>query len=108
MQPNFFDFKNRHHKLNERDPLTELNRLVDWGDSRTILSKVRTKKRKSSAGRKPFDALLMFKTLILQRLYNLPDDEPEFQIQDHYSFCRFPGINSEGKTRDAKIIWLFR
>lgn len=108
MQPGFFDLDERHNKLNERDPLVHLNDLVDWEDFRATLEGVRPKHRKSNAGRKPFDVVLMFKTLVLQHLYNLSDDELEYQIRDRYSFCRFLGVNPEDTTPDAKTIWLFR
>jgi IS5 family transposase len=44
----------------------------------------------------------------LQHLYNLGDDELEFQIRDRYTFCRFLGLSPEGRIPDAKTIWLFR
>ena len=40
------------------------------------------KERKSKAGAKPYDTVLMFKVLILQSLYNLSDNAMEFQIFD--------------------------
>ncbi|WP_292505028.1 transposase [Mesorhizobium sp.] len=33
-------------------------------------------------GRPPFDAVMMFKVLVLQALYSLSDDQAEFQIHD--------------------------
>lgn len=108
MQSSFFDLEDRHHKLNERDHLVELTKLVDWRDVRATLSKVRTKSRKSNAGRKPFDALTMFKTLVLQSLYSLSDDALGFQIKNSYSFYRFLGATPEGKTPDAKTTWPIR
>ena len=59
-------------------------------------------------GRPPFDAVLMFKVLVLQDFYKLADDQTEFQIRDRYSFCRFLGLAPEGRVPDAKTIWLFR
>lgn len=108
MQPSFFDLDDRHKKLNERDPLVSLNQLIDWEDFRSTLEKVRAKPRKSGAGRKPFDVVMMFKALVLQHLYNLSDDELEYQIRDRFSFCRFLGLNPEDRTPDAKTLWLFR
>ncbi len=105
-QPGFFDLSNRHKKLNEKDPLTHLNNLIDWDDFRPTLEKVRPSKKKM--GRPAFDSLLMFKILILQSLYNVSDDEIEFQIRDRYSFCRFLGLMPEDRVPDAKTIWLFR
>jgi hypothetical protein len=37
--------------------------------------------RKSNAGAKPFDVVLMFKLLILQQLHNLSDDGIEYQVR---------------------------
>lgn len=108
MQPSFFDLDDRHRKLNERDPLVALHKLIDWEDFRSTLDKIRTKARKSNAGRKPFDVVLMFKALVLQHLYNLSDDELEYQIRDRFTFCRFLNLNPEDRTPDAKTIWLFR
>ncbi len=108
LQPGFFDLDNRYKKLNDRDPLISLNQLIDWENFRDTLNKVRAKVRKTSAGRKPYDVVLMFKVLVLQHLYNVSDDEIEYQIRDRYTFCRFLGLSPEGKIPDAKTIWLFR
>ena len=66
------------------------------------------KTRKSKAGRKPYDVVLMFKVLVLQHFYNLADEQTEYQIRDRYSFCRFLGLTPEGNVPDARTIWLFR
>ena len=107
-QSGFFDFDERYEKLNERDSLIHLNQWIDWEHFRPILNKVREKDRKSNAGRKGYDVILMFKVLVLQHLYNISDDETEYQIRDRYSFCRFLGLTPEGKIPDSKTIWLFR
>lgn len=107
-QPGFFDLDDRYEKLNERDPLVHLNQLIDWEYFRSTLNQVRKKERKSNAGRKGFDVILMFKVLVLQHLYNIADDETEYQIRDRYSFCRFLGLSPEGRIPDSKTIWLFR
>lgn len=109
MQPGFFDLTDRYQQLdNLGDPLPKLVELVDWEGFRPVLEKVHQKERKSNAGRKPFDVVLMFKVLVLQHLYNLADDQTEYQIRDRYSFCRFLGLAPEGRVPDAKTIWLFR
>jgi transposase, IS5 family len=60
------------------------------------------------AGRKPFDAVLMFKVLVLQTLYNLSDEQVEYQIRDRISFMRFLGLGLEDPVPDATTVWLFR
>lgn len=109
MQPGFFDLDERHQQLEKLgDPLPKLAKVVDWEGFRPVLEKVHQKERKSNAGRKPFDVVLMFKVLVLQHFYNLADDQTEYQIRDRYSFCRFLGLTPEGRVPDAKTIWLFR
>jgi len=108
MQSSFFDLDNRHKKLNERDALIWLDHVIEWEDFRETLQQCREKPRKSKAGRKPFDVVMMFKALVLQHLYNLADDELEFQIRDRYSFCRFLKLSPEDRVPDAKTLWLFR
>ena len=109
MQAGLFDWQTRFEQLdNGGDPLVKLNEVVHWELFRTDLEKVRDKDRKSNAGRKPFDVILMFKILILQSLYNLSDDQLEFQIRDRLSFMRFLGLSLGDTVPDAKTIWLFR
>jgi IS5 family transposase len=62
---------------------------------------------KKSAGRKPLDAVMMFKEIVLCSLYNLSDDQVEYQIRDRLSFMRFLGLGIEGKVPDAKTMWLY-
>lgn len=62
----------------------------------------------SRGGRPPFDPVLMFKILVLQRLYNLSDEGIEYQIKDRLSFMRFLGLDFGGRVPDAKTVWLFR
>ena len=64
--------------------------------------------RKSRAGRKPMDAVVMFKTLVLGALYNLSDDQIEYQVRDRLSFMRFLGLGLEDRVPDAKTVWLYR
>src|SRR5919106_556303 len=59
-------------------------------------------------GRPPYDAVVMFKVLVLQTLYTLSDDQTEYQIRDRLSFMRFVGLAFEDRVPDAKTIWLFR
>ena len=65
-------------------------------------------KNKGKGGRPPFDKLLMFKILILQRYFNLSDDQTEFQIKDRLSFMDFLNLELSDKIPDAKTIWLFK
>ena len=110
-QPGFFDhyLQTRTAKLTEMgDPLVELNVLIDWEAFRPDLLRVHDKARKSQAGAKPKEVVLMFKILVLQQLHNLSDDRIEYQIRDRRSFMRFLGLQLEHKVPDANTVWLFR
>ena len=104
-----FDIENRLDYLTENgDILPSLKKLVPWEDFRSDLEVIYDHERKSNAGRRPFDVVLMFKILILQSLYNLSDDEMEYQIMDRLSFMRFLDLDLDSRVPDAKTIWLFR
>jgi len=51
---------------------------------------------------------MMFKILILQKMYNMADDKTEYQIKDRLSFQRFLGLQLYDTVPDAKTIWHFR
>src|SRR3954462_6662015 len=111
-QPGVFDLNERYRGLDaKKDPLVVLNAVVPWEDFRAQLRAVWRKpdeERKSAAGRKPWDEIVIFKTLVLQALYNLSDDQVEDQIRDRLSFMRFLGLGLEDRAPDATTVWLYR
>ncbi len=64
--------------------------------------------RKSNAGRKRIDPLILFKMLVLQQLFNLSDEELEFQINDRRSFEEFVGLGVMNDIPDATTVAFFR
>ncbi len=50
----------------------------------------------------------MFQVLVLRQLYNLSDDQIEYQIRDRLSFMRFLDFGVEDPVPDAKTVWLYR
>ena len=108
----FFDIANRYAGLGAKNaPLVKINALVEWEDFRGRLEAVWRKppeERKSNAGCKPWDAVVMFKAIILCSLYNLSDDQVEYQVRDRLSFMRFLGLGLEDKVPDTKTVWLYR
>ena len=112
VQMGFFDLANRYDGLDAKnDSLTKINAVVVWKDFHAALVAVWRKlasSRKSRAGRKPWDAVMMFRVIILCTLYNLSDDQVEYQIRDRLSFMRFLGLGLEDRVPDAKTVWLYR
>jgi IS5 family transposase len=108
-QPGFWDLDERYERLSAvGDPLEKLNVIIPWSVFEKPLAKALKRSDGSKGGRPPFPAVLMFKILVLQALYNLSDDQAEFVIQDRLSFLRFLGLSLSEKVPDAKTIWLFR
>ena len=106
----FFDEYEQLEKLSKlKDPLEKLNDRIDFESFRATLDGIYEKAdRKSAAGAKPYDYVLMFKIIILQRLYNLSDEQTEFQLTDRSSFKRFVGLEFSHKVPDTNTIWTFK
>lgn len=108
----FFDLSDRYASLAaKQDSLVDINAVVPWEEFRPALERVWRKRdadRKSRAGRKPMDAALMFKTLVLSALYNLSGDQIEYRVRDRLSFMRFLGLGLGDRVLDAKTVWLYR
>src|SRR6185312_12933049 len=71
-QLGFFDADRRLAALSEKgDPLEAITALVPWESFRAEIEAVvltPDEAKKSKAGRKPFDAIMMFRMLVLQSL----------------------------------------
>jgi hypothetical protein len=108
-QPGFWDVEARQQQLEPKKAvLNQLNHLVPWETLRPILMPMHEKPRKSQAGRKPTDVRLRCKLLVLQKLYNISDDELAYQVNDRLSFMPFLGLGLEARVPDATTVWLCR
>ena len=111
-QKGFFDVERRLEAISALgDPLETIKKIVPWEDFRTDIEAVtetKPEKRKSNAGRKPYDTIMKFKIMVLQSLHNLSDDRTEYLIRDRISFMRFLDLELEDPVPDATTIWLFR
>ena len=104
-----FDEEERLNVLSKLgDNLETLNKKINWEVFRPILKKALKKEAKGLGGRPAYDYVMMFKIIILQRLYNISDEQTEYQINDRLSFMRFLGLGIKDKVPDAKTIWLFK
>jgi hypothetical protein len=81
---------------------------VDFEAFRPTLERVREKTRKSNAGRKPYDAVVMFKMLVLRTLYGLGDGQLAYQVRDRVSFVALLGLEPGDPVPDEKTVWAFR
>ena len=108
MPYSFFSETERMEKLTKMgDPLKQLNAIVNWQIFRPVLDKAIPREKSEKGGRPPMDNLLMFKTLVIKRLYNLSHEQTEYQINDRMSFMRFLGLDLGDRIPDEKTIWLY-
>jgi IS5 family transposase len=116
-QMGFFDVSQRYEGLDRKgDPLPLISEMVPWEEFRPKLKAALKSKglrktaaeRRSPAGRKPWDEVVIFKALVLQALYNLSDEQMEYQLRDRLSFMRFLGLSLEDRVPDATTLWLYR
>jgi IS5 family transposase len=111
-QFSFFDVNTRLAAISAKgDPLEMIDQVVPFESFRAdietaVLTPAREKK--SKAGRKPIDVIVMFRMLVLQSLYNLSDEQVEYQVRDRLSFTRFLRLGIEDRIPDGTTLWLFR
>jgi len=104
-----FDDELRKEQLTQQgDSLVLLKKMINWEIFRPIITPIFEIKERGIGGRPPFDYITMFKILVLQRYYNLSDDQIEFQILDRTTFMRFLDLEISDKVPDSKTIWLYR
>jgi hypothetical protein len=100
-----FDEQFRLEKLSQKkDPLERLSSHIDFEFFRKPLSVLRDSETDPSRGGRPsYDEVLMFKILILQRYYNISDDNTEVSARKSASwqtdvFC----LRSESLARSPQ------
>jgi transposase len=108
-QRGFFDEDDRLAVLSDfGDPLQRLAQVVDYEGFRAPLEQAMGSTPAGATGRPPFDRVMMFKILILQRLGDLSDARAEYLINDRLSFQRFLGLRLADKVPSATAIRTFR
>ena len=85
------------------NPLEAISKVIDFEMFRTPLEcKLLNTNKKNNVGAKPYDVVLLFKILILQRYYGLGDSQVEYQLVDRTSFKAFLGLSTGDKVPDEK------
>ena len=104
IQPNesgLFDKAIRMEELHAMgDPLARLDEVIDWALFAAVFERLPKAEPKGLGGRPAFAPAMMFKALVIQNLYQLSDQQLEFQITDRLSFKRFLGLTDADKSPD--------
>ena len=87
--------------------LRQINSCVDWRGIRTLLNKKYTKTQ-NAIGNPAYDALLLFKILLLEIWYGLSDYEVEERINDSLLFSEFLVLDVGFPSPDHSTISRFR
>jgi len=99
----------RERKLDRiGDPLALLSARVDFAAITSRVEALLPVADYAKGGRPPFSVLLMVKLLVLKQLYNLSDDQVEYQALDRVTFQRFLELKSSSRIPDAKTFWAFQ
>lgn len=90
--------------------ILKLRDLIPWESFRPLLEGLTGYATRdwSKGGKPPFDPVLMFKVLALQKFHGLSDDATEEQVFDRTSFKSFLGLRLGDDIPDAKTLWDFK
>lgn len=88
--------------------LDRLNDRIDWELFREPLEQKLGYSDGKKGGRPPFDPVMMLKVVVLQRYFDLSEQETEFQIKDRHSFQRFLDLSIADRMPDKNTIWTFK
>lgn len=103
-------FAGEHHRQTlDRlgDPLADIERHIDFAALAAEVDLVAPRPEQPKGGRPPYPTETMVRILILKRLYNLSDEQMEYQLLDRMSYQRFCGLSQSIKIPDRTTIWTF-
>jgi transposase, IS5 family len=103
--PSFADISLRKTKITRTGALLEkANDIIDF----SFTAKWHEELHPTTRGRKPFDAGVMFRIVLLQQWFGLSDPQTEEYIYDRRSFQDFLGITADTDIPDDTTICRFR
>jgi IS5 family transposase len=89
------------------DPLVEINAHIDFAALVSELDRIAPRPVSPQGGQPPFPTESMVRILVLKRLYNLSDEQTEYQLLDRMSYQRFCGLADSASIPDRTTIWTF-
>lgn len=108
IKTDLFAHEAHHQKLDEPgDPLQEIERHVDFATPAARVDESVPRPDRTKGGRPPYPTETMVRILVLKRLYNLSDEQMEYQLLDRMSYKRFCGLDDALRVPDRTTIWHF-
>ena len=98
-----------HRKKIDRlgDPLAEIESYIDFAALSAEVDRIAPRPVSTQGGSPPFPTETMVRILVLKRLYNLSDEQMEYQLLDRMSYQRFCGLSQAVNIPDRTTIWVF-
>lgn len=107
--PSIFDYQNHVERLSTKTTaLDGLNQIIDWEAFIPLINKAFKTQLKQKGGRPAYDAIVMFKILVLQRIHNLSEEATELAIAERLTWHRFLGLHVGSRFPDKNTIWSFK
>ena len=98
----------RQHKRDEvGDPLQVIARHIDFGALAGLVDALIERGDGRKGGRPAYPTEVMVRILVLKRLYNLSDEQMEYQLLDRMSYKRFCGLANATNIPDRTTVWTF-
>ena len=89
------------------DPLAAIESHIDFTALATEVDRIAPRPESRQGGRPPYPTETMVRILVLKRLYNLSDEQMEYQLLDRMSYKRFCGLSHAATIPDRTTVWIF-
>lgn len=88
--------------------LAAMDELVDFAAVAARVDAACPRPDRSKGGRPPYPTEVMVRLVFIQSLYNLSDEDCEYQVLDRMSFQHFCRLAGELHIPDARTLWRFK
>lgn len=103
-------FADEHHRKKIDtlgDPLAEIESYINFAALAAEVDRIAPRPVSPQGGRPPYPTETMVRILVLKRLYNLSDEQMEYQLLDRMSYKRFCGLANAVSIPDRTTVWTF-
>lgn len=88
--------------------LAAMDELIDFAAIAAQVEAACPRPDRSKGGRPPYPTEVMVRLLFIQSLYNLSDEDCEYQVLDRMSFQHFCRLDGALHIPDARTLWSFK
>lgn len=108
IKPDLFAAEHHRQKLDALgDPLVEIEAHIDFAALAAEVDQVAPRPDRSQGGRPSYPTETRVRIVVLKRLYNLSDEQMEYQLLDRMSYQRFCVLGDARHIPDRTTIWTF-